>query len=134
MKKATKGWFESAESDLLLIHEISLIEGLTHVSAFHAHQAIEKSFRAIIEEFEIGFVKTHSLENLYNKVKTLLRIQIDIDKLIILDHLYIDARYPGDFGLLPNGKPSVKEASAFYKTAKEVFDASNAVCQSAPNT
>ena len=42
MKKATKGWFESAESDLLLIHEISLIAGLTHVSAFHAHQAIEK--------------------------------------------------------------------------------------------
>lgn len=130
MKKATKGWFESAESDLLLIQEISSNEILTHISAFHAHQAIEKSFKAIIEEYEIGFIKTHSLENLYNKVKNLIRLKLNIDGLIILDQLYLDARYPGDQGLLPNGKPTVSEASTFYKIAKEVFEASRVVCQS----
>ena len=44
MKKTTKEWFNSAESDLLLIQEISSNENLTHLSAFHAQQAIEKSF------------------------------------------------------------------------------------------
>ena len=42
----------------------------------------------------------------------------------MLDQLYLDARYPGDQGLLPNGKPTVREASTFYKIAKEVFEAS----------
>ena len=80
---------------------------LTHVSAFHAHQVIEKSFKAIIEEYDIGFIKTHSLENLYNKVKERIQLKLNIDVLIMLDQLYIDARYPGELGLLPNGKPSV---------------------------
>jgi len=57
MKKTTDGWFNSAESDLLLIQEITLNEDLTHLSAFHAHQAIEKSFKAVIEEFDLRFYK-----------------------------------------------------------------------------
>jgi HEPN domain-containing protein len=66
MKKVTKEWFESAESDLLLIHEIHSNENLTHLVAFHAQQAVEKAFKALIEEFDLGFIKTHSLEMLYN--------------------------------------------------------------------
>jgi HEPN domain-containing protein len=132
MKKATDGWFESAESDLLLIQEISSNEILTHISAFHAHQAIEKSFKAIIEEYDIGFIKTHSLENLYNKVKERIQLKLNIDVLIMLDQLYIDARYPGELGLLPNGKPSVVEASAFYNVANEVYKAAKSVCTSSP--
>jgi len=48
MKKTTKEWFDSAESDLLLISEIHLNEELTHLAAFHAQQAVEKSFITII--------------------------------------------------------------------------------------
>ncbi len=69
MKNIVKDWLISAEGDLLLIQEIVTIENLTHLSAFHAQQAIEKSFKAIVEEFELGFIKTHSLETLYNQVK-----------------------------------------------------------------
>jgi hypothetical protein len=36
--------------------------------------------------------------------------------------LYIDARYPGDFGLLPNGKPGIAEALLFQQAAKEIYD------------
>jgi len=61
MKKITEDWLASAECDLLLIQEIISHENLTHLSAFHAQQAVEKSFKAIIEEFELGFIKTHSL-------------------------------------------------------------------------
>jgi HEPN domain-containing protein len=42
MKKSTEDWLQSAENDLLLIREILSNVSLTHLSAFHAQQAIEK--------------------------------------------------------------------------------------------
>ncbi len=39
----------------------------------------------------------------------------------MLDDLYIDARYPGDFGLLPNGQPTLENAKEFYEFAEKVF-------------
>lgn len=129
MKKTTNGWFNSAESDLLLIQEINLNENLTHLSAFHAQQSIEKSFKAVIEEFDLGFIKTHSLETLYNIVKERIMLKFNADMLIILDQLYIDARYPGELGLLPDGKPSVSEGQAFFNFAKEIFEAAKSACK-----
>ena len=129
MKKTTNDWFSSAESDLFLIQEIISRENLTHLSAFHAQQAIEKSFKAIIEEFELGFIKSHSLEMLYNKVKEHITSDINMDQLILLDQLYIDARYPGELGLLPNGKPSTKEAKEFYILGEQIFEAAKLVCK-----
>jgi HEPN domain-containing protein len=128
MKRATNEWFISAESDLLLIREILEIENLTHLSAFHAQQSVEKSFKAVIEEFDLGFIKTHSLETLYNLVKKKLPGQLDTDILIMLDQLYIDSRYPGEMGLLPSGKPSLSEAAEFYKFAQLVIGASKKAC------
>ena len=52
MKKITKDWLLSAESDLLLIKQILGQESLTHQVAFHVQQAIEKSFKAVIEEYD----------------------------------------------------------------------------------
>ena len=120
MKKATNDWLISAESDLQLIQEIISRENLTHLAAFHAQQAIEKSFKAIIEEFELGFIKSRSLEMLYNKVK---------EHITAVINLYIDARYPGEFGLLPNGKPLVKEAKEFYILGKQIFEAAKLTCK-----
>ncbi len=74
MKKITEDWIKSAESDLLLIEEIITNQILTHIAAFHAQQAIEKGFKAIIEEYDLGFIKTHSLETLFEKVKDKLKI------------------------------------------------------------
>jgi len=129
MKKTTNDWLISAESDLQLIQEIISRENLTHLAAFHAQQAIEKSFKAIIEEFELGFIKSHSLEMLYNKVKIHIPAELNMDQLILLDQLYIDARYPGELGLLPNGKPSVKEANEFYIIGKQMFEAVKLICK-----
>lgn len=38
-----------------------------------------------------------------------------------LDKLYIDARYPGDFGLLPYGKPMLTDAEAFRNVADDIY-------------
>jgi HEPN domain-containing protein len=129
MKKSTEDWFKSAESDLLLVKEIHLNQNLTHLSAFHCQQAIEKSFKAIIEEFDLPLVKTHSLETLYNSVKEKIRLKFNNDSLIILDQLYIDSRYPGEMGLLPNGKPSADETRKFFDLATDIFKAASLTCR-----
>jgi len=36
--------------------------------------------------------------------------------------MYIEARYPGDLGLLPQGKPTLDEAREFFEAAQYVFD------------
>ena len=133
MKKIIKDWLTSAEGDLLLIREIIDLENLTHLSAFHAQQAIEKSFKAIIEEYELGFVKTHSLETLFNLVKPVFTIKIESDLLILLDQLYIDSRYPGEMGLLPDGKPSISESARFFKLAEKIYQAATSTCSQNQN-
>lgn len=128
MKKITGEWLNSADSDLQLIKEIIEIEYLSHLAAFHAQQVIEKSFKAIIEEFDFGFIKTHSLETLYNKVKDVMPVFFDYELLILLDQLYIDSRYPGQVGLLPNGKPNLRETMDFFHLAESLLDGARAVC------
>jgi len=129
MKKITKDWLVSAESDLLLIRMILSQENLTHLSAFHAQQSIEKTFKAVVEENDLGFIKTHSLETLFNIVRKSFSPEIDINLLTLLDQLYIDARYPGELGLLPNGKPSAIEAKEFYTLAMQLYEAAVSACQ-----
>ncbi len=125
MKKTTKDWLNSAENDITLNINILHIETLTHLAAFHAQQAIEKSFKSVIEEFELGFIKTHSLERLYGIVKNYLKAEFNYDLLILLDQLYIDARYPGEMGLLPNGKPSLSEATDFHLLSQTIWQEVN---------
>ena len=40
----------------------------------------------------------------------------------MLDSLYIEARYPGDMGLLPEGKPSVDDILKFYEFAQSIMN------------
>ena len=37
-----------------------------------------------------------------------------------IDRLYIDSRYPGDLGLMPNGKPSLEEAEKYFQEALKI--------------
>jgi hypothetical protein len=43
MKKLTEEWLKAAEDDLRVIERIGQDEHLTHMVAFHAQQAVEKS-------------------------------------------------------------------------------------------
>jgi hypothetical protein len=69
------------------------------------------------------------LETLFNKVRELISLEIDADMLTLLDQLYIDARYPGELGLLPNGKPTVVEANEFYSIAKQLHESARTACR-----
>ena len=70
MKQITEEWLDRAREDLDVALEIISREHLTNMVAFHSQQAVEKTLKGIIEEFEIGFAKIHNLERLLSMVKT----------------------------------------------------------------
>ena len=121
MKEMTNEWFKAAKDDLDTIEEIIKEEHLTNIVAFHAQQAVEKCFKAILEEHEIEIVKIHKLETLLGKLEDHIQFEIDLQLIKRLDEVYIEARYPVDIGLLPSGKPSIEEANEFYKFARNIF-------------
>ena len=49
--------------------------------------------------------------------------------LVLLDQLYIDARYPGEMGLLPEGKPTISEAKVFFDLGKVVLENAKSSCK-----
>jgi HEPN domain-containing protein len=120
MKPSTKDWLKAANDDLLTIENLLEIEELTHIIAFHAQQAIEKTFKAVFEEFHIPLIRTHNLETLSIKVKSVIIIDINEKIIAELDRIYLDARYPGEFGMMPFGKPTKDEADIYYKEAKRL--------------
>lgn len=121
MREITKKWLEAASLDIESITHILNHDRLTGHVAFHAQQAIEKALKASMEEFEIRVPKIHSLSKLYNLCTDLVELRIDEDIIIALDSLYVESRYPGEFGLLPEGKPTQKQAQLFFDFALEIF-------------
>lgn len=39
----------------------------------------------------------------------------------MINEVHIDARYPGDLGLLPDGKPTITETEAFIQLCDAIF-------------
>jgi HEPN domain-containing protein len=123
MKQITKDWLETANLDLEAISHIIQNDRLSGHVAFYAQQAIEKSLKAIIEETGERVPKIHSLSKLFELCATFISVPIEEDIIIALDSLYIESRYPGEFGLLPEGKPNQKQVKAFYDFAQNIFEA-----------
>lgn len=119
-EKIALEWLKAANDDLTVIKEIKNNENITHISAFHAQQSIEKSFKALMEYNDWKVPKKHDLIILYKKIQMLIKLD-NLDLLDSLNSLYIDARYPGDLGLLPDGKPDLKDTEEFYNFAKDIY-------------
>ena len=113
MTRQAEAWLRSAQDDLLTIEELIGNELLTHVVAYHAQQAIEKSLKAIMENNSGPVPRIHNLITLKGMVENFLRFDEDSDVFDQIDELYVDSRYPTDLGYLPEGKPSVEAAVAF---------------------
>jgi HEPN domain-containing protein len=122
MRKATIQWLKSAEMDLDNITQIIDLEHLTPIAAFHAQQCVEKCFKAILEESSKKIPKDHSTLRLYGLIEGLIVFDIDMSILTDLDDLYIESRYPGQLGLLPDGMPSLADTREFFEFAKNIHD------------
>jgi HEPN domain-containing protein len=120
MKEISEQWLSAAEDDLRVMARIASDEYLTHMVAFHSQQCIEKSLKAIIEEYELGHIRIHNLGRLFEIVRPKAVFDADVVLIEKMDKLYIDARYPGELGLLPDGKPTHADAQQFYDCAKSI--------------
>jgi len=122
MRRATEEWLVSAQDDLETIAELIDNRRLTHVVAFHAQQCVEKCFKAVLEEREQAVPAIHNLITLLGRLEDEAIEPIDEDVLARLNQLYIESRYPGERGLLPEGKPLTEEARHFQQFAKSVYE------------
>ncbi|MDP3915003.1 MAG: HEPN domain-containing protein [Bacteroidota bacterium] len=121
MKFLTNEWLNAAELDFKSANQLLQDESLTSVVTFHCQQTIEKLFKAVLVENGKEPQRIHDLLRLYKLVLEFIDPLDDILLLKIINEAYIDTRYPGEIGLLPDGAPSKKEASVFVEFTKLVF-------------
>ena len=57
------------------------------------------------------------LNGMINEIENL---NIDEGKLLIINEVYTESRYPGELGLMPDGLPTNEEANGFIEYAKEI--------------
>ena len=121
MKKQVEDWILLADKDLGAAEIILKDEHpLTNIVAFHCQQAIEKYLKAFIIENNISLIMTHDLIKLNGMINEIKHLGIDEKKLIVLNEVYIDSRYPGDLGLIPDGMPTNEQAKEFIEYVKEI--------------
>ena len=70
----------------------------------------------------MGHIRIHNLGRLFEIVRPKVTFDVDVVLVETLDKLYIDARYPGELGLLPNGKPTREDAQRFYRFAQSLHE------------
>lgn len=122
MKKITEEWVNAGRDDLRAVARVLEDPSLTHIASFHCQQAVEKGFKALMEEHAVDIPKIHKLVTLFEKIRHLFASPVDIELLKVLDELYLDARYPGNLGLLPDGKPSIDDARRYMDFASWIID------------
>lgn len=122
MKTSTRQWLEFAQTDLRCCENNLKDEFVTNVVAFHAQQAVEKAFKALIDEKGIRMSRIHNLSRLYALIESFLISPIEELELEMLDNVYTSSRYPGEMGLLSTGKPTMKESKELYEIARRIYD------------
>jgi HEPN domain-containing protein len=121
MKKQVEDWVLLADKDLYAA-EIIIKDDypLTNIVAFHCQQAIEKYLKAYLIEKDVSLIKTHDLIKLNDMTKEIKDLGIDEEKLTIINEVYIESRYPGELGLLPDGIPTDEQAEEFIEYTKKI--------------
>jgi HEPN domain-containing protein len=121
MKKQVEDWISLADSDLRAAEIILKDEyPLTNIVAFHCQQAIEKYLKALLIDKNVPLIKTHDLIKLNGMINEIQKLNIDEKKLLVINEVYTESRYPGELGLMPNGLPTNEEVKEFLEYAKEI--------------
>ena len=121
MKKLAEEWLRFADKDIKTIDYILQESELTNIVAFHSHQCLEKSFKAIIVLNTENIPRIHNLLKLYGTVRNYYSLSVDMNILEQINETYIDARYPSDLGLLPEGSLSHEKAVLFFEETKRIY-------------
>ncbi len=114
-------WLDYAADDLKSA-EVLLKEGITSMVCFHSQQAVEKLLKAYLAANSKQIPRTHNLIRLRAICEELAGKQFEIkdEQISFLNDVYIDSRYPSDFGLLPSGKPTMEDAKKAFSIASDI--------------
>jgi HEPN domain-containing protein len=122
-KKLPELWLQYAKDDLHSA-ETLMKASIYNMVCFHSQQAVEKTLKAIIAFYDKDIMRTHNLIRLYKICEDFHheKLFIEEDWLIFLNDVYIDSRYPADFGVLPGGQPDQNDAGKALKYANSIFE------------
>ncbi|QTA80226.1 HEPN domain-containing protein [Desulfonema limicola] len=122
MKHSVLAWLQACEEDLSAAESLLQSKVAAGAASFHAQQCVEKCLKAVLEQYTKTVPKIHDLDKLFYEAQKY--INIETDEIIVnkLNMLYIKSRYPGAFGFLPDGKPSMEEVESFYNFANNIYD------------
>ncbi len=125
MKERSKAWLEFAARDIEAARKLADDEYLANIVLFHSQQCIEKCLKAVLEEYDQNVPKIHGVNRLYSLIAEHISTTLSIndDELDFIDDVYIDTRYPGNFGLLPSGFPKKEEAEFLFNIAERLYKA-----------
>ena len=118
MKTSTQQWLDFAKADLLNCERILDDDFLTAIVAFHSQQAVEKCFKAFIEEKNLTIPRIHSLVRLYSVIESFLDQPFETRELLAFDSVYINSRYPSDIGMIPTGNLPFRMPKSFTKVRR----------------
>ena len=95
MRELAKRWLSYATTDLRVCEHLLGSDGLESGIAFHAQQAIEKSYKAILVYHDQDPPRIHDLTRLASLVSEHVEDRVsDLDLLDRISQYYIQSRYP----------------------------------------
>jgi HEPN domain-containing protein len=117
VKEITKQWIKKAKEDYIVTsRDVELDKPVCSAICFHSQQAVEKYIKAVLQENEIYFPKTHDSEKLMDLCKEYIpELEQLVDGLLWLTSYAVEVRYPGITA-------RKKEAIKSYEIAKKVRD------------
>lgn len=112
-------WLFLAETDLK-IAKAALEEDIPNMAAFHAQQAVEKSFKGYLASKEKRIRKTHDLSLLLEETG-LGDFKQECE---FINKFYVPSRYPDIVpGSLESALPNTKQAKQAVEYAEKIFNA-----------
>lgn len=97
MKLLTREWVEKAEDDYRVARRERQAKPAVHSAVcFHAQQCVEKYLKALLQEHEISFHRTHDLEALMKLgLPVVQALETHRESLQWLTTFAVEVRYPG---------------------------------------
>ena len=106
MKDETKTWLQYADENFESA-KMLLDGGLFNPCLQNIQQSIEKLLKALLVEFSLKFMKTHSVNALITALNNSgIDIDIGFEECDLLDSIYLPSKYPLG-GVLPDFEPDL---------------------------
>jgi len=120
MKDETKIWMKYADENLKSAR-LLLDGGLFNACLQNIQQSVEKSLKALLVEFSIKLIKTHSIGKL---TAALAEHDVDVDitedERDLLDTIYLPSKYPLG-GVIPDFEPDADICRQCLSISKKVI-------------